>query len=295
MQRGLALLRLSVFLLLSGFSFHAVADRQAKRIISADGAITEIIYALKAEDRLVGVDTTSQYPSETKTLASVGYKRRLSAEGVLSLNPDLVLVNKDAGPPQVLEQLRTAGTRLHTIPSQPTIAGLEEKVRTVAKVLNLSEQGEVLLHQIHNDLAAAKKITKKVKASDRLRVLFLLQIGQGNDLSSGRNTTADTMIQLAGGINVMHDAFESYKPLTAEAAIAAAPDILLISERNLAMLGGIEGLMQRPGLANTPAVKAKRIVSMNGLYLLGLGPRTGKAVSDLAQAFYPNLKMPSSE
>jgi iron complex transport system substrate-binding protein len=160
------------------------------RVISADGSVTEIIYALGAQDRLIGVDTTSQYPPETRQLANVGYKRQLSAEGVLSLNPTLVLITKDAGPPEVLEQLHAAGTPLRMIPSEPTVAGLEEK--------------------------------------------------EGSDMSGGRNTAADSMIELAGGSNVMHDAFEGYKPLTAEAMVAAAPDAILLTERNLQMLDGEE-------------------------------------------------------
>jgi iron complex transport system substrate-binding protein len=254
------------------------------RVISADGSVTEIIYALGAQDRLIGVDTTSQYPPETRQLASVGYNRQLSAEGVLSLNPTLVLITKDAGPPEVLEQLHAAGTPLRIIPSEPTVAGLEEKVSAVAAALDMPGQEQVLIENIHADLAKARQALSAIE--QRPRVLFLLNIGEGSDMSGGRNTAADSMIELAGGSNVMHDAFEGYKPLTAEAIVAAAPDAILLTERNLQMLDGEEGVLQRAGLAVTPAGKNKRIIAMDGLYLLGFGPRTGKAVAELSQMLH---------
>jgi iron complex transport system substrate-binding protein len=269
---------------MAALSAVSAAAGSGERIVSADGAVTEIIYALGAGQRLIGVDTTSQYPPETQQLASVGYKRQLSAEGILSLNPTLVLITKDAGPPEMLEQLRAVGTPLQMIPSEPTSAGLEDKVSAVAAVLDMPGQGQVLIENIRADLAKAQQVLSGL--GQRPRVLFLLNIGEGSDMSGGRNTTADSMIELAGGRNVMHDAFEGYKPLTAEAVVAAAPEVILLTERNLQLLQGEEGVLQRAGLAITPAGKNKRIIAMDGLYLLGFGPRTGKAVVELSHRLH---------
>jgi iron complex transport system substrate-binding protein len=145
-------------------------------------------------------------------------------------------------------------------------------------------QGRVLIENIRADLAKAQQVLSGI--GQRPRVLFSLNIGEGSDMSGGRNTTADSMIELAGGRNVMHDAFEGYKPLTAEAVVAAAPEVILLTERNLQLLQGEEGVLQRAGLAITPAGKNKRIIAMDGLYLLGFGPRTGKAVVELSHRLH---------
>jgi len=251
------------------------------RLVSVDGAITEIVYALKAEDALVGVDTTSLYPPAARELASVGYKRALSAEGLLSLSPDLVLATDDAGPPEVLEQIARAGVAIRQIHDQPTVPGLKEKIRSVAGTLDRDAAGAALSADIDaqlEDLAAQLKAD-----APRPRVLFLLHVGSGNDLAAGRDTAIDTVIRLAGGDNVLHDAFTGYKPLSAESALAAAPDVILLTERNLADLGGIDAVLARAGLAATPAGRARRVIAMDGPLLLGFGPRLGAAVAALAE------------
>jgi iron complex transport system substrate-binding protein len=272
----------SLLLLLSVWSGAATA---MERIVSVDGALTEIVYALGAEARLVGVDTTSQYPLNTvKDLPNVGYKRNLSAEGILALQPDLLLLNDDAGPPEVLQQVQAVGVEIAFIPNQPTVAGLHAKVRAVARVLGRVPQGEQLVKRINTDLADARQIVQAVH--DKPRILFLLHIGSGADMSGGGDTVADAMITLAGGVNVMGHAFTGYKPITPEAVVAAAPEIVLITRRNLVSLGGKQKVIDRIGLANTPAGREDRVVAMDGLFLLGFGPRTGQAVAQLANQLH---------
>jgi len=250
------------------------------RLVSVDGAITEIIYVLKAEDALVGVDTTSLYPAAAQELASVGYKRALSAEGLLSLRPDLVLATDDAGPPEVLEQIAQAGVAIRRISDAPTVAGLKEKIRSVADALDRDAAGAALAAEIDLQLEdLAEHLRRDVP---RPRVLFLLHIGSGNDLAAGRDTAIDTVIRLAGAENVLHDAFSGYKPLSPEAALAAAPDVILLTERNLDGLGGVEGVLGRAALAATPAGRAGRVIAMDGPLVLGFGPRLAAAVAALA-------------
>ncbi len=252
-----------------------------QRIISVDGALTEIVYALDAADRLVGVDTTSLYPPAAEELPKVGYKRALSAEGLLSLSPDVLLATDDAGPPEVLKQIVLAGVPVPMIPDQPTVAGLHEKIAAVADVLDRAGAAVELSAAVDAALGEARAAT--ANASRKPRVLFLLHVGSGNDLAAGRDTAADTLIRLAGGENVLHDAFQSYKPLSAEAALAAAPEVILVTERNLKGLGGEDALLARPDLAATPAGQARRLVSMDGPLLLAFGPRLGEAVATLAR------------
>lgn len=252
----------------------------SERLVVVDGALTEIIYALDQQHRLVGVDTTSQYPTDTSELPSVGYKRALSAEGILSLQPSLVLATDDAGPPEVLTQLQAAGVPVEMIPDEPSVMGLREKIRAVARLLHETAAGEALVTQVDADLHRVQQALSDGEHSPR--VLFLLHVGSGTDLSAGQDTAADAVIQLAGGSNVLHDAFSGYKPLSPEAALSAAPEVILLTQRNLEGLGGVDGVLQRAGLASTPAAAQGRIVAMDGLLLLGFGPRLGEAVNELA-------------
>jgi iron complex transport system substrate-binding protein len=267
--------------------FSTLAFADARRIVSVAGSLTEIMYALGAEDRLVGVDTTSLYPSSARALSQVGYQRNLSAEGILSLAPDLVLASEAAGPPAVLDQVRSAGVPVRIVTHDLSPDGLDRKVREIAEILGREAEGERLIGQIRAEFAGALRLVEVTRT--RPRVLFLLNAGRGAPLASGRDTAADAMIRLAGGQNAFAD-FEGYKPLSAEALTAGAPDVLLLPEHALAALGGETGLARVPGLTLTPAWRNRRIVAMDALLLLGFGPRTGAAVATLAHRLHPDLE-----
>ncbi len=254
---------------------------QPARLISVDGAVTEVLYALGGTEHLVGVDTTSLYPAATEDIPKVGYKRALSAEGILSLQPDLLLTTNDAGPPEVLEQIARAGVNIQQIPDTPTIAGLHDKIAAVAEVLDRREAGAALSEQLAQELDQLETAIEEVN-SERPRVLFLLHIGSGNDLAAGRDTAADTVIRLAGGENVLHQAFSGYRPLSAEAALAAAPEVILVTERNLEQLGSPDAVLERGALKATPAGQARRVLAMDGPLLLAFGPRLAVAAAQLA-------------
>ncbi|WP_201345932.1 hemin ABC transporter substrate-binding protein [Thiohalobacter sp. COW1] len=264
------------------------AEPSAQRIVSVGGSITEIVYALGAGERLVGVDTTSLWPEAAQALPQVGYQRNLSAEGVLSLAPTLVLATHEAGPADVIEQLRQAGVTVVRLPDRPEPGVIANKVRGVASALGLEAAGERLARRI---VAHQQRVTQRLAGIEaRPRVLFLLDIGRGSPLAAGRDTAAATMIRLAGADNAL-DGFASYKPISAEAIVAAAPEILLMSDATLQQLGGVEGVLEMPGVALTPAGRQRRIVTMNGLYLLGFGPRQPQALQDLATLLHPELDL----
>jgi iron complex transport system substrate-binding protein len=269
-------------LLLDGADGHSTTIKDASRIVALGGSITETVYALGAGQRLVGVDLSSVYPPEAQALPQLGYFRQTSAEGVLSLNPTLVLAAEGAGPAAAIDQLRAAGVPVLVIPSTPTVAGAKAKLRTVAGVLGLAERGEELVAQMEADLAEAAEIA----APSTLRVLFIYARGAGTLSVSGTDTMADTMIRLAGAQNTVTE-YEDYRPLTAEAVVAAAPDVLLVLTRGLESVGGIEGLLQLPGLALTPAGRARRVVAIDDALFHNFGPRLGQAVLELKHLLYP--------
>ena len=257
------------------------------RIVSIGGSVTEFVYALEADDRLIAVDATSRYPPEATAKPSVGYMRSLSAEPILSLEPTLVLAVADAGPSATLEQLRSAGVRLVTIPDDPNPTGILDKARAVATALEIPERGEALVTRLSGALQALDESIGRV--SDRPRVLFLLSVGRGAPLAAGRSTSAQAIIELAGGVNAISE-FEGYKPISPEAFAIAAPDHLLVTERTLERMGGESGVLAVPGIAITPAGQARRLIAMDGLLLLGFGPRTPQAVKQLASYLHPELR-----
>lgn len=264
----------------------AGASAAAPRIVSIGGPVTEIVYALGAGGEVVGVDTSSTYPESASRLPQVGYQRRLSAEGVLSLQPDVVLATSDAGPPAALEQLK-AVVRVVEIPAVYSIAGAEAKIRLIARILGREAQGEQLVAALHRDLAAAQALLDKVRTQPT--VLFLYARGLGTLYVSGTGTAADAMIRLAGGVNAVTE-YEDFKPFTSEAVVAAAPEVLLMLERGLDSVGGVEGLLKLPGMALTEAARQQRIVAMDDLYLSGFGPRLGAAIRDMTILLHPELQ-----
>ena len=261
------------------------------RIVAVGGSVTEIVYALGEANRLLAVDSTSLYPAATGDLPNVGYMRQLSAEPILALGPDLVLAIADSGPPAALEQIEDAGVPLVTVPDDYTPEGVLDKIEVIAAALGVEEKGRALRAEVAAELDAVKAAFGDVSA--RPRVLFLLTISQGRStVAAGRRTSAEGIIHLAGGVNAI-DGFESYKPLSPEAAVAAAPEVLLVTRRSLALLGGLEGLLSIPEVALTPAAQNGRVVTMDGLLLLGFGPRTAEAAGLLGRELHPEIALPA--
>ena len=267
-----------------------IARSETPRVVSVGGAVTEIVYALGLSDRIVAVDSTSLFPEEAKGKPNVGYMRRLAPEPILALEPTLVLAVEDAGPPRVLQQLREAGVPVAMVPDQASPAGVLDKIARVASLLGAERKGEALAARLEAEFASLAAVVERLPA--RPRVLFLLSIGRGAPLAAGRDTAAAAIIELAGGINAV-DAYDGYKPLSPEAAVAASPDVLLVSERSLRLLDGRAGVLRIPEIALTPAGRARRVVAMDGLLLLGFGPRTGEAIGLLAQALHPRAVLPA--
>ena len=266
-----------------------VAVSEGQRVVSVGGAVTEIIYALGLSDRIVAVDSTSYYPEEAASKPNVGYMRRLAVEPILALEPSMVLAIEDAGPPAVLDQMREAGLPVVLIPDDPSPAGVLEKIMRVAVTLGEEEKGRALAARLKGKLDTLAAAV--VRLPMRPRVLFLLSIGRGGaPLAAGRKTAAAAIIELAGGVNAV-DAFEGYKPLSPEAAVAAAPDVILVTNRSLRLLGGRTGLLRIPEIALTPAGQGRRIIAMDGLLLLGFGPRTGIAIERFAKRLHPGIAL----
>ncbi|OAI14826.1 ABC transporter substrate-binding protein [Methylomonas koyamae] len=253
------------------------------RIVSVGGALTEIVYALDSAERLVGVDSTSLAPAEAKALPQVGYMRTLSAEGVLSLSPDLLLASAHAGPPTVLEQLRAAGVRIETLAEDYSAAGITAKIGAIAALLDKPEQGRALVGQVQADFDRLAQW--RAQSSEQPKVLFLMAVAHGAPLASGRGTAADAVLTLAGAANAAGE-LQGNKPIGIEAMVAAAPDVILLTDVAANAIGGLEAFYRQPGIAQTPAGRQRKVLVVDTLALLGFGLHSGQAVLELAKQLH---------
>ena len=256
----------------------------AERIISLGGVVTEIVVALGHESALVGRDMTSTYPESVRSVPDVGYYRQLSAEGVLSLTPDLILADADAGPPDVVAQLRAAGVTFVQTAPDTSLDNISTKITTIATALGEEAKGAELVAKVQADLAAVAAETGQV-AGPKKRVVVILSTQGGKIFAAGQETTGELMLALSGAENALQG-FTGYKPVTDEALIAAAPDVVVIMDRGPNDTISDADLFDLLALKGSPAAQSRAVVRMNGLKLLGFGPRTAEAARELHAAFY---------
>ena len=256
----------------------AQATPSRQRLICIGSAVTEIVYALEANDLIVGVDTTSIYPDAARSLPSIGYSRTLSAEGVLSLSPSQILCTEDAGPPVVLQQIQDAGIQIRRLPAHHTFTGVCDRVIAIGQAIHRQTQADQLKLQLQQQWARIEDAMKaKPFPNTTPRVLYIHSMNPSQVMVSGQETNANAMICYAGLRNAM-DGFRGYKPLTPEAVIMANPDLILVTDQGLQAIGGRSQLARLPGMERTKAILSQKIISMDAVYLLGFGPRMPEAV-----------------
>ncbi|MEJ8849923.1 ABC transporter substrate-binding protein [Variovorax rhizosphaerae] len=260
----------------------AMAQQKGPRLITVSGAITEVVYALGAEQQLVGTDTTSLYPPPALKTPKVGYMRQLSAEGLLSLKPDAVIATTESGPPVVLDQLRSAGVKLELVEADHSWGEVQRKVQAVGRAAAREVQARDLQARLDGEWT---DMQKRVAAftGRKPRVLFVLSHSASPQVS-GEKTAAHAVIGFAGGVNCLAG-FQGYRPMTAEAMASAAPDIILTSTQGIEAHGGVDKFWARPELALTPAFRKRALVTQDALLLLGFGPRLPGAIGELHQRF----------
>lgn len=286
MLKLLARCVLSGILLATPVWLHAQANcaddapgrQEYQRIVSVGGAITETLYALRQGHRVVATDTTSYFPEAAKKTPKVGYQRTLSAEGILSTRPDLIVASDQAGPPAVIRQLKASGLTFRTLPTATDLAQVIDNIRALSALLCAVQAGEDLVMALQNE----RNRLPEMGGPSSQKVLFIMQHGSGAPMVAGAATSAASIIRLSGAMNAAEQ-FEGYKPLTPEALLAAQPDVILTTNMGLEQAGGLEGILALPGVGLTPAGKQKAIISMDSLLLLGFGPRTIEAATALHQ------------
>ena len=263
----------------SGAAGETVAE--GTRLVTLFGDLTEIVYALGVEQYLVARDTSSVYPAATEELPNLGFAGALNAEAILAMEPTLVIGTDMAGPPGVLEQLREAGVEVVLLEELNGLDAAQIKIRVVGEALGIPQTAEALALDVERRLAEVMAEAAEIERP--LRVLHVYVRRGGVQLVSGAGNRAQAIIEAAGGLDAAAEiGIEGWQPLTPEALVAIDPEVYLVMDLGLGVVGGIEGLLEIPGMAETQAGRARRVISMPDLYLLGFGPRLPEAIADLA-------------
>lgn len=262
----------------------AVTVRDVSRVVAVNlsGTLAEIVFSLGLGDRVVGRDVATTFP-EAQALPLVTKAHDLSAEGVLALEPTLVLTDRSMGPPEALQQLRAAGVPVVLVPEAWSLEGIGPRIEAVAAALGVPDAGRAVVERTRSELDEA--LDQAPERDEPLKVAFLYLRGQaGVYLMGGRGSGADSMIEAIGAVDAGSAiGLERFRPLTSEGLILAAPDVLVLMDGGLESVGGESGLLRVAGVAQTPAGRDRRFVTMDDGVLLSFGPRTGAVVRELAR------------
>ncbi len=257
-----------------------------QRIITAGSALTETVCALGDCDKIVASDRTSLYPESIQKLPSIGYRGSISAEGIISLKPTLIIAEKDYVKDEVLAQLTSSGIKLLIIDRKMTVEDTKKYIAQIAEVLNRQAEGKKLIAEIDADLNEAKALISR--ATSKPKVLGVYNRGASTISMAGKDTFGE-IINYTGAQNVF-TSVEGYKPLNTEALIAGNPDYLITTSYGLESIGGIDGFLKIPGVAQTTAGRKKQVIAIDTLMLTNFGPRVGKAIKEIIYLIHPELK-----
>ncbi|MBF8779923.1 heme/hemin ABC transporter substrate-binding protein [Pseudomonas fulva] len=270
------------------FAAQALADDLPRRWVSAGGALSEWISAMGGESRLVGVDTTSQHPASLKSLPSIGYQRALSAEGILSLRPDILAGTEEMGPPPVLEQLRAAGVRVELFSSRAELAAVEDNLQHLGRLLGMPDKAAALAEAYRQRLQALRVEVGQAQArGPSPGVLVLVGHAGARPLVAGKGTAGDWLLRQAGGRNLAEH--EGYRDFSTEMLAALDADVLVLADRVLQGEQALQALLkENPALARSRAVRDKRLFALDPTLLVGgLGPRMPDTLRELAAVLHP--------
>lgn len=256
------------------------------RVITAGSVVTETVCALGDCDKIVASDRTSLYPAHIQSLPSIGYRSAINAEGILSLQPDLVIVEKDYVDEAVLSQLRSSRVTIVSVEQKYSFEGTKEAIRGIGKALNRNAEAEQLIAKIEGELAEAQSWVAQSKTTPR--VLGVHNRGTALVNVAGEKTFAD-IFPFVGATSAIKGV-QGYKALNSEALIASNPDYILFFESGLESLGGVNGALKIQGVAQTTAGRKKQIIAVEGIKLSNFGPRLGEAVKELTLLLHPEIQ-----
>ena len=279
------------FLLFNKFSFADCSKaRDTSRIVVAGGSITEILFFLNESQNIVAVDTTSNFPEEAQTYPSIGYVRALSAEGVLSLNPTLIIGEDDMGPTNVLEQLKKTNIELRILNEKNSIKGIEEKILCIASILGKKKNDNFSKNVGFEKSISDLKIVSKVNSKKKIKGLVILMMQGTSPVVAGRNTSGGDFLKMIGSENTM-SSFEGWKPAGREAILLADPNFILITKRAIKNYSSLNSFLKESGIEMTKAAQTQNVYPLDGMSFLGFGPRTIDSGLEVSNKIYEKFKL----
>lgn len=259
------------------------------RIVCLSKHLTEYMFALGKGHNIVAVDLSSTYPDSAKLLKTVGYHRALSAEGVISMNPDLVIHSNDIGPENVNPQILKAGLKVKTFGGANTIDSAKLLLTEMGKYFGVEQKADSIIKKMDADITSAIETVKNMHITDSPSVM-IIHFGRASNIyfvMSGRNGVGDKMIRLAGGRPVKYDA-KGARQLSAEAVATANPDIIIATDFGFDQMGSMDKFISDvAGVSLTNAAKNKKIYRFEEHDLIYFGPRTGENMIKMLNIIHP--------
>jgi heme transport system substrate-binding protein len=258
------------------------------RIVTLNGDLTEITFALGAGDRVVGVDLTTTYPEEAVGLPDVGLSRTLDPEAVIGLSPTLVVGDTQVEPASAIAQIRDAGIPVVIIPAEVTLEGAIRKIATMGTILGLEDAASDLASEVQAEIDDALALADTATSSPRVAYTYVR--GPETLLLFGNGMPTHFLIEAAGGIDAAGEVGVIFaEDLSAERLVLASPNVLIAPTEGFDILGGLDAYLALPGVADTPAGKARAVLTYDEALLLGMGPRVGSALRQLVLDLHPEL------
>ncbi|WKX70007.1 hemin ABC transporter substrate-binding protein [Streptomyces sp. XD-27] len=265
---------------------HDVTVRSTDRVVPLTGALSEIVFTLGLGDKVVARDITATF-EQARKLPVVTRGHDVSAESVLSLKPTLVLAETSTGPDEAIAQIRAAGVPLVVLEPAKKLSDVGPRIGTVAAALGVAKAGDRLRHRTEERVEKVREAIPGRK--NKPRVAFLYVRGSASVyLLGGADSGAGSLLEAAGAVDAGKESGlrKDFTPITSEALVKAAPDAILVMAKGLDSVGGIDGLLKVPGVAETPAGLDRRVVTVEDGVLLNYGPRTDEVLRSIVDQLY---------
>ena len=258
-----------------------------RKIITAGSAITEVVCALGHCDDIIATDRTSVFPEKMLSLPSIGYRNSINAENIIAQGPDLILAEEGYVKAEIIDQLQSTKIEFHALLDPISFEDTKTLIRKIAKILEVEAKGEQLIESMESEWIEIESSLSKVSTNPKL--LFVLAHRPGSQMIAGSQTFAENLFKMAGSQNAVPQ-IKGFKPLNAEALIKADPDYVVFGNNGLAGVGGKEGALSIPGMAQTTAGRKLQFVSLDLVMMSNFGPRLMQAIKELAGQIHPEMQ-----
>lgn len=255
-----------------------ILEKQPERIISVGPNVTEVIYALNKQDKLVGRTDFCDFPEEVENIESIGTLRNPSIEKIIELKPDLVIGSAHF-PQEVMEQLENLGINTVGIYRGETFEGVYEMIGDAGKLLNATQRATEIVEEMKETVSM---VTEAVEGREKPSVYYVIGFGKSGDFTAGSDTFIAEMIRMAGGKNIADEITGwSY---SLERILEQNPEIVICSDQ----FNTKEEFMSTEGYKQLDAVKNNKLFEMNTNLVDRQGPRLAQGLKEIAKILHPD-------